>query len=42
MKTGEGFYKWDQESMQNERKRYDQALRKGLEILADDLPPIQP
>ena len=42
MKTGEGFYQWTPETIKAERERYDEALRKGLEILASDLPPIRP
>ncbi|GAA4414651.1 3-hydroxybutyryl-CoA dehydrogenase [Advenella faeciporci] len=42
MKTGEGFYKWTPESMQEEKQRYDKALRQGLEILSNDLPDIEP
>lgn len=42
MKTGEGFYKWTPESMQEEKQRYDKALRQGLEILSEDLPDIEP
>lgn len=42
MKTREGFYRWTDESIQAERQRYNRALRAGLEILADDLPAIEP
>ncbi|NYT37453.1 3-hydroxyacyl-CoA dehydrogenase [Allopusillimonas soli] len=42
MKTGQGFYAWTEDSIAAERKRYDAALRKGLEILSGELPPIQP
>jgi 3-hydroxybutyryl-CoA dehydrogenase len=42
MKTGEGFYRWTDESIQAERQRYNRALRAGLEILGDDLPDIDP
>jgi 3-hydroxybutyryl-CoA dehydrogenase len=42
MKSGEGFYKWSPEAIEAERKRYDRALRLGLEILANDLPQIDP
>jgi 3-hydroxybutyryl-CoA dehydrogenase len=42
MKTKEGFYRWTDESIRAERQRYDRALRAGLEILADDLPGIDP
>ncbi|MFV9474627.1 3-hydroxyacyl-CoA dehydrogenase family protein [Advenella sp. RU8] len=42
MKTGEGFYTWTPETMQEEKQRYDQVLRQGLEILSKDLPEIEP
>ncbi|MYN11586.1 NAD-binding protein [Pusillimonas sp. TS35] len=42
MKTGQGFYPWTPETIAAERKRYDEALRAGLKILAADLPEIQP
>jgi 3-hydroxybutyryl-CoA dehydrogenase len=42
MKSGEGFYKWPDESMRAERARYDRALRAGLKVLAEDLPKIEP
>ncbi len=42
MKSGEGFYKWSDESMRVERARYDRALRAGLNVLAEDLPKIEP
>ncbi len=42
MKSGQGFYPWTPETIAAERKRYDDALRAGLRILASDLPPIEP
>jgi 3-hydroxybutyryl-CoA dehydrogenase len=42
MKSGQGFYKWTEESIQTERERYNRALRAGLDILADELPEIEP
>ncbi len=42
MKSGEGFYKWSDESMRVERARYERALRSGLSVLAEDLPKIEP
>jgi len=42
MKSGEGFYKWDEGSIREEKERYDRALRAGLKILAEDLPKIEP
>ena len=40
MKTGQGFYRWTPETMQAERARYDRLLRQGLQLLADELPPL--
>ncbi len=40
MKSGAGFYDWTTESRQAERDRYDRLLRQGLELLADELPPL--
>jgi 3-hydroxybutyryl-CoA dehydrogenase len=40
MKSGEGFYKWTQESIAAERERYDNLLMAGLRLLAPELPPI--
>ena len=42
MKSGEGFYQWDEARIQAERQRYNRALRAGLDILAPDLPEIEP
>jgi 3-hydroxybutyryl-CoA dehydrogenase len=40
MKTGAGFYDWTPETRQAERDRYDRLLRQGLDMLADELPPL--
>ena len=40
MKAGEGFFRWTQESATVERKRYDDILRAGLRLIADELPKI--
>ena len=40
MKTGEGFFRWTQQSAAAERKRYDDLLRAGLKLLAAELPRI--
>ncbi len=40
MKTGAGFFDWTPETRDAERRRYDALLRRGLELLADELPPI--
>ncbi len=40
MKAGEGFFRWSQEGIASERKRYDDLLRAGLKLLADELPKI--
>lgn len=40
MKTGGGFYDWSPETRQAERARYDRLLRQGLDLLADELPPL--
>jgi 3-hydroxybutyryl-CoA dehydrogenase len=42
MKTGQGFYTWTPDAMAKEKARYNKALRAALNILADDLPPIEP
>ena len=41
MKTGEGFFPWTSETIQAERKRYQDALREGLKIIQKDLPEIK-
>ena len=41
MKTGEGFFRWTQESAAAERKRYDDLLRAGLKLIASELPEIE-
>jgi 3-hydroxybutyryl-CoA dehydrogenase len=40
MKTGAGFRDWSPEQIAQERERYDRLLQRGLELLADELPPI--
>ena len=40
MKTGEGFYTWTAQSIAAERKRYDNLLRAGLGLIADELPKV--
>lgn len=40
MKSGQGFYAWNAETARAERYRYDRLLRRGLDLLADELPPI--
>jgi len=42
MKSGQGFYTWTQSGIQAERRRYDGVLRAGLDILARELPEIDP
>lgn len=42
MKTGEGFYRWDEASIKAEKQRYERALQGGLKVLAAELPPIEP
>lgn len=42
MKTGAGFYEWTPETIAAERARYDRVLRAGLDLIADELPPIEP
>lgn len=41
MKTGEGFYAWTAETIEVERKRYQDALREGLKIIQKELPEIK-
>lgn len=40
MKAGAGFFDWPPEARAAERQRYDRLLRRGLALLADELPPI--
>lgn len=40
MKTGAGFYEWPAGRMASERARYNLLLQQGLELLADELPPL--
>ncbi|CAG2135355.1 3-hydroxyadipyl-CoA dehydrogenase [Cupriavidus yeoncheonensis] len=42
MKRGEGFYAWTPETIAAERARYDRLLRAGLDLIAPELPEIQP
>ena len=42
MKTGQGFFAWPPEAIAAERARYDSLLRAGLQLLAGELPPIDP
>ncbi|MCD0504581.1 3-hydroxyacyl-CoA dehydrogenase family protein, partial [Bordetella petrii] len=42
MKTGQGFYPWTPDTIAAERARYDRLLRAGLDLIADELPPIEP
>ncbi|MBT9501533.1 MAG: NAD-binding protein [Burkholderiaceae bacterium] len=41
MKSGGGFFDWPHEKRLAERKRYDDLLRQGLALLADELPPLR-
>lgn len=40
MKAGAGFYDWPQDRLAAERHRYNRLLQQGLQLLADELPPI--
>jgi 3-hydroxybutyryl-CoA dehydrogenase len=40
MKSGEGFFSWTPEQIAAERHRYDDLLRRGLALLAGELPPL--
>ena len=40
MKTGEGFFRWNEASIAAERKRYDNLLRAGLKLIEGELPKI--
>lgn len=40
MKTGEGFFKWNPESIAQEKQRYQRTLLAGLGILQSELPAI--
>ncbi|MBO9328301.1 3-hydroxyacyl-CoA dehydrogenase [Achromobacter xylosoxidans] len=42
MKAGQGFYAWTPETIAAERERYDRLLRAGLDLMAPELPEIQP
>lgn len=41
MKTGEGFFKWTPETIAAERARYQNLLLAGLDLLKQELPPVQ-
>ena len=40
MKAGAGFYDWPENRRLAERARYDRLLQQGLNLLADELPPL--
>ena len=40
MKAGAGFYEWPESRRLAERARYDRLLQHGLDLLADELPPL--
>ncbi len=40
MKTGAGFYDWPADRRLAERERYDRLLQQGLDLMADELPPL--
>jgi len=42
MKSGQGFYVWDEQRIAAEKQRYTRALQASLRILAEDLPEIAP
>ncbi|MHA7683692.1 3-hydroxyacyl-CoA dehydrogenase family protein [Cupriavidus sp. PET2-C1] len=42
MKSGEGFYQWTPQTIAAERERYDRLLRAGLDLIAPELPKIEP
>lgn len=42
MKSGQGFYVWDDQRIAAEKQRYTRALQASLRILAEDLPQIEP
>jgi 3-hydroxybutyryl-CoA dehydrogenase len=42
MKSGQGFFAWPPEAIAAERARYDSLLRAGLQLLAAELPPVDP
>jgi 3-hydroxybutyryl-CoA dehydrogenase len=39
LKSGRGFFEWPPQRKEAEQARYARALARGLELLADDLPP---
>lgn len=40
MKAGAGFYDWPADRRLAERKRYERLLQQGLDLMADELPPL--
>jgi 3-hydroxybutyryl-CoA dehydrogenase len=40
MKTSQGFYEWNPESIKKERERYDAILKAGLKIIQKDIEEI--
>ena len=40
MKTGAGFFDWPEDRRLAEKARYNQLLKQGLALLADELPPL--
>ena len=40
MKTGAGFFDWPEDRRMAEKARYNQLLKQGLALLADELPPL--
>lgn len=38
IKTGEGFFQWSPESIENERRRYNDILQASIEIIKKDIP----
>lgn len=42
MKSGEGFYKWNEQDMAAEKARYQSVLKAGLNVLVNELPKIEP
>ena len=40
MKTGAGFFEWTEAKRLAERQRYDRLLQQGLDLLANELPPL--
>lgn len=42
MKSGQGFYRWDEKSAAKEKERYHRVLQAALAAISDDLPDIRP